>query len=162
MTSRKAISRSLSKSIPVMRRDSEVCYLLGKTLFHEKKLRESNSSLSQNPQWKQELWIHRSHALLGWQKSKSAWATTKKRESLLSSIAKRFPKFDRIDYTYYCWDSRFSIQQLPPSWGSFKKRFPLSSRTMISSSFSFLAGPLSLDRKTTEATVRYLKTFGRS
>jgi len=88
------------KDYPNHEKRYEVCYLLGKTLFHKKKLRESNilftKILNENKTFEYTdytlYWLAEIEIRLG---------NREEARKLLSLIIKRFPNFERIDYTYY-------------------------------------------------------------
>jgi TolA-binding protein len=135
----------------------EVCYLLGKTLFLKKKLRESKTLflkiLAENKNfeytdqtlyWLAEIEIRLGHG--------------EEARKLLSSIVKRFPQYEWIDYTYYLSGLLdFESNKFSQAEASFK-RVSLSSRNqeLIQASLFWL-GLLSFRQKDYEGTIRYLK-----
>jgi TolA-binding protein len=135
----------------------EVCYLLGKTLFLKKKLRESkilflkilaeNKTFEYTDQtlyWLAEIEIRLGHS--------------EEARKLLSSIVKRFPRFGSIDYAYYLSGLLdFESNKFSQAEASFK-RVSLSSRNqeLIQASLFWL-GLLSFRQKDYEGTIRYLK-----
>ena len=147
------------KDYPNHQKETEVCYLLGKTLFFKKKLRESKNLflkiLNQNKNfectdytlyWLAEIEIRLGHG--------------EEARKLLSTIVRRFPKFEWIDYTHYLLGLLdFEINRFSQAEASFKK-VPLSSRNheLIQSSLFWL-GLLSFRQKDYEGTIRYLKTL---
>lgn len=135
----------------------EVCYLLGKTLFLKKKLRESKTLflkiLAENKNFEytdQTLyWLAEIEIRLG---------HSEEARKLLSSIVRRFPKFAWIDYTYYLSGLLdFESNKFSQAEASFK-RVSLSSRNqeLIQASLFWL-GLLSFRQKDHEGTIRYLK-----
>jgi len=149
----------LMKDYPNHEKRYEVCYLLGKTLFHKKKLRESKTLflkiLNENKKFE-----YTDHSLYWLAEIEIRLGHGEEARKLLSSIAKRFPKFEWIDYTYYLLGLLdFESNRLPQAESSFK-RVPLSSRNhdLIQASLFWL-GLLSFRQKEYEGTVRYLKTL---
>jgi TolA-binding protein len=145
------------KDYPNHEKGYEVCYLLGKTLFHKKKLRESKilltKILNENKTFEYTddtvYWLAEIEIRLG---------NREEARKLLSLIVKRFPNFEWIDYTYYLLGLLdFESNRLSQAEASFKK-VPLSSRNheFIQSSLFWL-GLLSFKQKDYEATIRYLK-----
>jgi len=135
----------------------EVCYLLGKTLFLKKKLRESKTLflkiLAENKNFEytdQTLyWLAEIEIRLG---------HSEEARKLLSSIVRRFPKFGWIDYTYYLSGLLdFESNKFSQAEASFK-RVSVSSRNqeLIQASLFWL-GLLSFRQKDYEGTIRYLK-----
>jgi TolA-binding protein len=145
------------KDYPNHEKTYEVCYLLGKTLFHKKKVRESKTLflkiLTENKKfeytdqtlyWLAEIEIRLGHG--------------EEAMKLLSSIVTRFPKFGWIDYTHYLLGLLdFESNKFSQAEASFKK-VSLSSRNheLIQASLFWL-GLLSFRQKDYEGTIRYLK-----
>ena len=147
------------KDYPNHEKGYEVCYLLGKTLFHKKKLRESKTLflkiLNENKNFE-----YTDHTLYLLAEIEIRLGHGEEARKLLSSIVKRFPKFDWIDYTYYLLGILdFEFNRFSQAEASFKK-VPLSSgnHELIQASLFWL-GLLSFRQKDYEGTIRYLKTL---
>lgn len=147
------------KDYPNHEKGYQVCYLLGKTLFHKKKLRESKTLflkiLNENKNFE-----YTDHTLYWLADIEIRLGHAEEARKLLSSIIKRFPKFDWIDYTYYLLGLLdFEFNRFSQAEASFKK-VPLSSgnHELIQASFFWL-GLLSFRQKDYEGTIRYLKTL---
>lgn len=147
------------KDYPNHEKGYEVCYLLGKTLFHKKKLRESKTLflkiLNENKNFE-----YTDHTLYLLAEIEIRLGHGEEARKLLSSIVKRFPKFDWIDYTYYLLGILdFEFNRFSQAEASFKK-VPLSSgnQELIQASLFWL-GLLSFRQKDYEGTIRYLKTL---
>jgi TolA-binding protein len=147
------------KDYPNHEKGYQVCYLLGKTLFHKKKLRESKTLflkiLNENKNFE-----YTDHTLYWLADIEIRLGHGEEARKLLSSIVKRFPKFDWIDYTYYLLGLLdFEFNRFSQAEASFKK-VPLSSgnHELIQASLFWL-GLLSFRQKDYEGTIRYLKTL---
>jgi len=147
------------KDYPNHEKGYEVCYLLGKTLFLKKKLRESKTLflniLNENKNFE-----YTDHTLYWLAEIEIRLGHGEEARKLLSSIVKRFPKFEWIDYTHYLLGLLdFEFNRFSQAEASFKK-VPLSSRNheLIQSSLFWL-GLLSFRQKDYEGTIRYLKTL---
>ena len=137
----------------------KVCYLLGKTLFFKKKLRESKTLflkiLNENKKFEYTdytlYWLAEIEIRLG---------RGDEARKLLSFIVRRFPKFAWIDYAHYLLGLLdFEFGRFARAEASFKK-IPLLSKSheLIQSSLFWL-GLLSFRQKDYEGTIRYLKTL---
>lgn len=147
------------KDYPNHEKGYEVCYLLAKTLFLKKKLREGKTLflkiLNENKNFE-----YTDHTLYWLAEIEVRLGQGEEARKLLLSIVKRFPKFAWIDYTYYLLGLLdFEFSRFSQAEASFKK-VSLSSRNheLIQSSLLWL-GLLSFRQKDYEGTVRYLKTL---
>ncbi|MGQ9645263.1 MAG: tetratricopeptide repeat protein [Thermodesulfobacteriota bacterium] len=137
----------------------EVCYLLGRTLFLKKKLRESKTLflkiLNENKKFE-----HTDHALYWLAEIEIRLGNPEEARKLLSSLVKRFPKFERIDYAYYLLGVLdFEYHRLSEAEASLKK-VPLSSHQQeIIQASLFWLGLLSFRQKDYEGAIGYFKTL---
>jgi TolA-binding protein len=145
------------KDYPNHEKGYEVSYLLGKTLFYKKKLRESKTLflkiLNENKTFE-----YTDHTLYWLAEIEIRLGYGEEARRFLSSIVKGFPRFEWIDYTYYLLGLLdFESNRLSQAEASFRK-VPLSSRNheLIQASLFWL-GLLSFRQRDYEGTIRYLK-----
>ena len=147
------------KDFPNHAKEYKVCYLLGKTQFYKKKLRESKALflkiLNEDKNfeytdytlyWLSEIEIRLGHG--------------EEARKYLSSVVKRFPKFEWIDYAYYLLGLLdFESNRLSRAEASFKKVPLLSKNHELIQASLFWLGLSSFRQKDYEGTIRYLKTL---
>jgi TolA-binding protein len=149
------------KDYPNHEKRYEVCYLLGKTLYHKKKLRESRvlflKILNENKTFEYTdftlYWLAEIEIRLG---------NGDEAGRLLSLIVKRFPNFEWIDYTYYLLGLLdFESNRLSQAETSFRK-VPLSSKDheLVQASLFWL-GLLSFKQQDYEGSIRDLRALSQ-
>jgi len=147
------------KDYPNHEKGYEVCYLLGKTLFHKKKLRESKTLflkiLNENKNFE-----YTDHTLYWLAEIEIRLGHGEEARKLLSSIVKSFPRFEWIDYTYYLLGLLdFESNRFSQAEASFKKVPPSSRNHELIQASLFWLGLSSFRQKDYEGTIRYLKTL---
>jgi len=147
------------KDYPNHEKGYKVCYLLGKTLFLKKKLRESKTFflkiLNENKKFE-----YTDHTLYWLAEIEIRLGRGEEARKFLSAIVKRFPKFEWIDYTHYLLGLlNFEFKRFSQAEASFKKVPLLSRNHELTQSSLFWLGLLSFTQKDYEGTIRHLKTL---
>jgi TolA-binding protein len=135
----------------------EVCYLLGKTLFLKKKLRESKTLFLKILNEKKNF-EYTDYTLYWLAEIEIRLGNGEQGRKFLASIAKRFPKFEWIDHTHYLLGLLdFEFNRLSQAQASFKKILLSSKNHELTRSSRFWLGLSSFRRKNYEESIRYLK-----
>ena len=147
------------KDYPNHAKRYEVCYLLGKTLYHKKKLRESKTLftriLNENKTFE-----YSDYALYWLAEIEIRLGNGEEARKLLSLIVKRFTNFEWIDYTYYLLGLLdFESNRPSQAEASFRKVPLLSRNQELVQASLFWLGLLSFKQRNYEGTIRYLKTL---
>jgi len=137
----------------------DIYYLLGRTLFIRGKLKEAKTAFSKIIT-EGKYFENMDDALLGMAELEMRLGNREEASKHLLSVIKKFPKFDRIDYSYYLLGLlELGSNQLTAAELTFKKVSQYSKNNELIRSSSFWLGILYFRQKQYETAAGYFQTL---
>jgi TolA-binding protein len=137
----------------------DIYYLLGRTLSIKGKLKEAKAAFSKIIN-EGKNFENMDDALLGMAELEIRLGNQEQAAKLLLSIIKTFPKFDRIDYSYYLLGLlEIGSNQITLAESTFKKVSQSSKNSELIRSSFFWLGTLSFKQKQYETAEGYFQTL---